>query len=508
MKRQIKLLIALFVVVALSVAGYFMVDVFVPEEEPAVEEKDPVQLEDGEALLGDKQVFMFDALTRKDIETITVDNEFGGFVFENNGKGEFFIQGYDSVVTDETLFATLLNVASYSLSKVKVGSDLSDAKIAEYGLDNPQASWTVKGYDDSWYKVYVGDRILPGQGYYCMLDGRRSVYVLSENIESTVLVPVENYVTPVLCGGISQNDYFTVDDYTIYNYGEMLFSLERVPKDEQENPGALAEVIMDYPTAYYPNTDLYFELLYSYMSLFADSCYKLGASAEDIEAAGVGENCAHRITFEYNGAVLDLRFSELTEDGTYYCWSNMSPNLIGLCDGDKFYYLENRLIDWINPHMFLQYITNLESFKVITENRTVDFEFTHSTASDGDPILHILANGENMSKEDVLNFRQYYQTFYVIAVHGYCDEDESFKLSEEEKKALISDESNAYLTFSYKTLSGEEKIYSFYQYSTGHTLITVNGIGEFYVLDDTVRKVINDTERLMNSEPIEAFGKN
>lgn len=508
MKRQIKLLIALGVVVLLCALGYVLANRFVPEEEPVVVEKDPIQLEDGESLLGDKQVFMFDALSRNDIETITVDNEFGGFVFENNGKGEFFIQGYDTVVTDETLFATFLNVASYSLSKVKVGSDLSDEKIAEYGLDNPQASWTVKGYDDSWYKVYVGDRILPGAGYYCMLDGRKSVYVLSENIGSTVLVPIEDYVTPLICGGISQDDYYTVDDFTVYNYGEKLFSLERVAKDKQENPGALAEVMMNYPTAYYPDSSLYFELIYSYMSLFADSCYKLGAGVEDREAVGVGENPAHRITFNYNGAVLDLRFSELTEEGTYYCWSNMSPNLIGICDGDSFSYLENGLLDWIDPHMFQQYITNLSSLKVITENRSVDFDFTHGMSSDGDPILHIKANGESLSDEDVSNFRQYYQTFYIIAIHGYCDEDEGFKLSEEEKLALLSDETKADLTFVYKTISGDEKTYSFYRYSTGHTLISVNGVGEFYVLADTVEKVINDTERLMNSETIDAFGKN
>ncbi len=509
MKRQTILLIVLSVIAVVCISAYFVLNAQLFSEEPAGEEDDTpkVELEDGEQLHAKDQVFMFNALSRGEIETITVDNSHGGFVFVNDGKGEFYIKGYDSALFDETLFANLLNVTSYSLSKTKVGSDLSKEKIAEYGLDEPQASWTVKGFNGDWYKVWVGDRIIPGNGYYCKLDGRESVYVLSENIGATVLVPIEEYVTPLLCGGIDQNDYYTVEDFTVYKHGEKLFSLELLEKEEQENKEALAEVMMNYPATYYPNSAKYFEIIYSYMSLFADSCHKLGANEEDLEAVGLSDP-ATRITFDYNGATLDLRFSEMNEDGNYYVWSVMSPNIIGVCDGSKFDYLEYRLIDWIDSHLFQRYLVTLSDMTVTTPERTVEFKFSHSVAADGDPILRITANGEEFEKSDVDNFRQYYQTFYAIAVQDYCSSDSGYTMTDEERDALISDPSNATLTFSYKTLSGDEVTLSFYQYTTGHSLVTVDGKGEFYVYADTVEKVVNDTERLMNGEPIEAWGKN
>ncbi|KAA5651648.1 DUF4340 domain-containing protein, partial [Pseudomonas aeruginosa] len=60
---------------------------------------------------------------------------------------------------------------------------MSDEALDEYGLKEPQASWTVQSKSGKAYRVYVGDRLLTGGGYYCMFEGRRSVYVLGTEIE-------------------------------------------------------------------------------------------------------------------------------------------------------------------------------------------------------------------------------------------------------------------------------------------------------------------------------------
>ena len=36
----------------------------------------------------------------------------------------------------------------------------------------------------------------------------------------------------------------------------------------------------------------------------------------------------------------------------------------------------------------------------------------------------------------------------------------------------------------------------------------VNGVGEFYVLTDLVKKIENDTERILKGETVTAFDKN
>ena len=73
---------------------------------------------------------------------------------------------------------------------------------------------------------------------------------------------------------------------------------------------------------------------------------------------------------------------------------------------------------------------------------------------------------------------------------------------------LISDKSNAYMTFTYTTLGGETTELSFYMYSTRHSVVTVNGVGEFYVLTDLVKKLENDTVRVLSGETVTAFDKN
>ncbi len=505
MKRQGILIIVFAALFALALVLYFALirPMTAPEE---VQEETP-ETEEGESLGTQNRFFMFGSLDRKDIKSISVDNEHGGFTFENDGKGEFYIKGHDTVNFDGELFATLLNISSYTLSKSKVGSNLSDDKLLEYGLTEPKASWTVTAYNGDSFKVFVGDRLLTGGGYYCMLEGRRSVYVLGIDVENTILVPIEEYVTPYLSAGISQDDYFLTEDFTVYKYGEKLFSLRLVDKEDMINKDAMAEVIMDYPTEYYPNTSVYYELLYSYMNLIGDSCYKLGATAEDMEAAGL-KDPAHKITFVYNKAKYELNFSEKTEDGTYYAYSNLYPNVIAECNADNYRYLEYDLIDWIDEYVFQQYVTNIAEIDIATDKTKAEFLLSHGFAEDGDAILNVKVKDEYFNEAQVANFRQYYKSFLAIAIKDYYVNDEYCNLNEDEMEALIADKDNAYMTFSYTTLSGDTTELAFYMYSTRHSVVTVNGVGEFYVLTDVVEKLENDTARILNGETVTAFDKN
>lgn len=505
MKRQGILIVVFAALFAILLALYFAV--VRPMTAPVETPDETPETEDGESLGTANRFFMFSSLERKDIKSIKVDNEYGGFTFENDGTGDFFIKGFDNVNFNGELFAKLVNISSYTLSKAKLGSNLSDEKLAEYGLAEPQASWTVTSGSGESFTVYVGDRLLTGGGYYCQLEGRRSAYVLGIDVENTVLVPIEAYVSPIITAGISQDDYYLTEDFTVYKNEEQLFSLRLVDKEDMVNKNALAEVIMDYPTEYYPNSSLYYEIIYSYMNFQGESCYKLGATAEDMKAVGL-DAPAHRITYVYNGAKFELKFSALTEDGKYYATSNLYPNIISVCDGESLEYLENDLIDWIDPYLFQQYVTNVKSMSIRTDKTEASFELYHSFAEDGDQILDVKADGKEFSDEQVANFRQYYKSYLAIAAKDYYENDEYCKLSKAEMEELISDKENAYMTFSYTTLSGETTELSFYMYSTRHSVVTVNGVGEFYVLTDLVKKLENDTVRILNGETVTAFDKN
>ncbi len=506
MKRQRILLICLAALFALLIVGYIFVvrPMVKPEPQP---EAEPLETEAGEVVLGDR-FFMFGDIRTEDVAKIEVKNEHGGFAFTRNDKGAFVIEGYDRVPYDESKLATLVSLTTYTLSKTKVASGANDEKLAEYELTEPRASWTVTTNNGEEHTVYVGGRLLTGGGYYCMYEGRRSVYVLDNDVETAVLCPIESYVNPVICAAISQDDFYMVDDFTVFKGKEQLFSLRLVDKDEMVNKDALAEVIMDYPTAYYPDSPFYYEILYQYMGFIGDSCYKLGVTDEDMVKTGL-DAPAHTVTFKYNGAEYALYFSQLQEDGYYYALSNVYPEYIAKIAGESVEYLEFDLIDWIDAGLFQQYITNISEMTVKTGDIDVTFHLSHSLSADGSTqLLDVTANGKRFSQDEVSNFRQYYKSFLAIAIEDYILADEYCTMTEAELEEYYKDESNVYLTFIYKTTEGKTTVMKFYKYSTRHSAATVNGVGEFYVVTDLITKIASDTQRVLNGEKVTAFAKN
>lgn len=510
MKRQNILLIVLAALFAVLIAVYFIFVKPGTDETKTGDETGTPETEEGEDLGISDRYFLFSSLERSDIASIEVKNEKCSYTFVSDDNGDFHLKGFESLNIDPEKLASLVSVSTYTLAKTKVGSALPDEKLGEYGLLDPQAYWIVTDRDGNRFRVFVGDRLLTGGGYYCMFDGRRSVYVLGTEVEDAILSTPEHFVTPVICAGISQNDYFTVDNFTVFRNGEPMTRIRLVPKEEQINPDALAECIMDYPTAYYPNTSLYYEILYKFMAFTADECVKIDASDEDYEKYGLADP-AHVIIFDYGGHSYRIYFSALT-DGKYYVFSNLYPDVIGYVDADGFKFLEYDLIKWIDPYVFQQYINDIDEISVTSGDVDATFRIAHSPMEnpkdDRAEKITVTANGKTLSESASENFRQYYKNLLAISIRDYCTADEYCPLSAEELKALADDKDAAYLTFTYKKLSGDEGTLRFYRYSTRHSLVTVDGIGEFYVLTDLIDKIRNDTVRILSGEEIVAYSKN
>ncbi len=504
MRRQIITVISFAVLFAVLIAGYM---IFVrPLSSSGKDEKAPVETEEGEVIGITDRIFMFEHIDSADVERYEITNETGTFAMKRGGDGVFAIEGFESVPYDSDRFSKLVSLTTYTLSKTKVASGASEEKLAEYGLDKPQASWTVTTKSGKEHTVYVGGRLLTGGGYYCMYEGRNSVYVLDNDIESAVLCPIESYVNPVICASIKQDDFYKVDDFTVYKGENKLFSLRQVEESEKINKDAKVEVIMDYPTSYYPNTSEYYDVVYQYMGFIGDSCHKLGITDEDLVECGL-DSPEHVITFVYGGINHALYFSEKDEEGNYYAFSNLFPEYIAKVNEESVKYLEYELIDWMDPYIYQQYITNIKELKVEAGGVSTVFELTHGLTADGSAAtLAVTANGKKMSEADVANFRQYYKSLLAISVEDYIVNDEYCPMSEEELIGYYTDD-NVYLSFTYTTLSGKETTLKFYRYSTRHSAATVNGVGEFYVVTDLVTKIANDTVRVLSGEEVIAFAK-
>lgn len=507
MRRQKILMIVCAVLLLVLICAYFFViSPYIAKNTPEKDDETP-QLEQGESLGALNRIFMFDAIAADKISKITVENSDDSYVFVKNSKGDLVIEGHEEIPVEVEAVALLKNVTGNTLTTKRVWSNCTDEKLDEYGLLEPQATWTVESTDGKTFTAYVGDALLTGGGYYVMMEGRRTVYTMSNDIKETVLAPAEKYVQAVVCAGIQQDDFYTVDKFTMYKNGEKMFRIRLVDKDQQNNPDALAENILDYPTAYYPDSSLYYEVVYQYMGYVADSCYSIDITDEERAEIGM-DDPAHVITFTYNETDYEVYFSSKNEDGTYYSESSLFPGVIGICNEKDLKYLEYDLIDWLDPYVYQQYITNISHLSVEGDGVSAEFDLSHSLDDKGqETVLSVEYGGKKFDTENVENFRQYYKGILALSIVDYYKDDEYCTKTEEEMQALMADEDNAMMTVRYKTRDGEESVLRFYRYSTRHCVVTVNGVGEFYLSCDLVDKVLSDTAKVITGEKVIANAK-
>lgn len=511
MSKQKKKLILLAALFALLVIVYFAVVVPLVESGEAGDETNPPETVDGEIIGLNDRYMMYPQVERESMKSLKIENEHGSYEFYLDKNGDFQLRGYEGVTYDPTKFANLVTSVGYPLAKVKVVDNASDKELAEYGLDNPRAYWTLTTTAGQTYRVAVGYDLLTGGGYYVMLDGRRSVYVLDNTLEDGVLASIEYMTSGILIAGLSQDSYLAVDNFIIEHNGEKFIHISQVPENERVNDQALVENIMSYPAGYYPNEDLYYEVLFSYINLLGTEVRHLVPTSEEYLACGLpdmlsenAEPAAHRVLFDVDGEPIILYFSEKQPDDTYNVVSSLFPEKIVSLPASSCTYLEKDLLDWLEKYPFQQWIITVSAMEIRGAGADVKFDLTHGKDEAGNNTLDVqCSTGKFIPNSDVINFRQFFRTLLSVKIEDYVP------LSEDEIAALTADEKNCLLTFIITNLSGEETVYKFYPYSGSgrRALMTVNGYGEFYVLTDLIEKIASDANKVLSGLEVNSYAK-
>ena len=396
----------------------------------------------GEALggvLNSKRVMMFPRVSQDETYSIRVSNQYGSYeVYRQNvlnsdastGKKyttEVKIRGTEgSLATyNAELFASLCVSCGYTTSIQKL--DFSDPKtprdkngnvrFADYGLENiydengnltyaPAVYTIVKGeYDaDGYcspaiqtvevdgktetrqveYTVKVGYRILSGGGYYVQLVGRDTVYIVSSQIENTVLQSVESLVMPMAVYPLQVNSYTMISDFSLKAYSEggktEIASFSYVDVADRDGSILTLEPYKNHlsmMSGYKLNSDRVSKVMELFYKMDFLGCKKLNPSTEELSEYGFGQNF-FQISFKYDPNISitgtmdeencienELLISARTEDGTHYVYSELYDMIVEV-DEYYFSYLnwENR--DWYNSSFFQQDISYVKemSFKI------------------------------------------------------------------------------------------------------------------------------------------------
>lgn len=540
-KKQRTLAIVLACIFVLSIPLYFFVIVPLTKI-----------ITDSTGTDSDREI-MYTQTERANIKSIEVTNEYGSFKFVYlDGLKKYVIEGHEFATYDATLFSQLVIDTGYTLSKATVENENAE-KLSDYGLDeasNP-ASFTLTTKENVQYKVFVGDRIVSGGGYYARMDGENKVYVLDTTLATTVLSPIEAFITPVLVNPSTLTTYFDVPEFSIYK-GAYVPEEEKDDTSGGENNnqgstegtdstydpeknivvkmhylgqkdlgsygdyGTNATYHMDYPGDGIYNPSMYINsVLQMFMSYQGTETVKLEPQTEDFKKYGLlgdSEYTLYVVNYmtgtDENGKEIKIEvinrvyFSKLMTDEETGEKFRYAHSLFYNKDMAENLLVYNNIIAKVPEYNceFLTYDLNtwvddkLFSTVISTvhtmriEAENTDILFT--LTGEGESLVVTEANGH---KPEVKNFKKFYQTILTMSKGGYVNK------TDEELQKLTADDKNITLKLTVKLRNGNTLELKFYSYGV-QTYYTINGAGEFYLPTTQVSKVLADAIRVTKDE--------
>ncbi len=512
-KAQQRLVIVIAAVLAALAVAYFAVvrPVVNKQEELTTE---PLVTVEGEIAGANGRYQLFEQVARSDMKSIEVVNEHGSYKFIRDEGDAFVIEGAENTLYSAELFSQLVVDTGYTLAKVKIGDNITD-DLYKYGLDEKSspAYFCVTTLTGKTHKVYVGNRITTGGGYYARYEGRDSVYVLDTTLASTVLRPIENYVTPLLSYPTSMNTYFLVENFTVF-HGEEVFASFKYLEEGERNPiNTYSAFAMLYPGegTYCPSGYLD-SALQAFINFEGSEVVKLAPDDKDITTY-FPEGFAHTV-YIVNNIPKDttdsskgytpvenmLFFSNLHEDkdgnAFYYCFSDRF-NIIAKVNDYTAAFLQWDLNMWVSETIYQLQIDTVEEMKFeLADGQTVTFLLN---GLGQDLVVTVKETG---FKPNVKNFRQLYKMILSV------NKENTHNMTDDEVKALIANEKSHQLTMTVKLRAGGELKYDIYNYSDRRSYYCINGAEcDFYVLRTMVNKLSDDVIRVTKDETVNSEDK-
>ncbi|MBQ2733397.1 MAG: DUF4340 domain-containing protein [Clostridia bacterium] len=513
-KAQQRLIIVIAAVLAALAIAYFAVvrPVVNKQEEITTE---PLVTVEGEIEGANGRYQLFEQVVRSDMQSIEVVNEHGSYKFVRGEDGDsFVIEGSESTLYSAELFSQLVVDTGYTLAKVKIGDNITD-DLYKYGLDEKSspAYFCVTTLTGKTHKVYVGNKITTGGGYYARYDGRDSVYVLDTTLALTVLRPIETYVTPLLSYPTSMTTYFLIDNFTVFHGEEVFASFKYLEEDERSKFNTYSAFAMLYPGegTYCPSGYLD-SALQAFVNFQGSVVEKLAPDDKDIETY-FPEGFAHTVyivnnipkdpndsTKGYTPVENMLFFSNLHEDKEgnpfYYCYSDRF-NIIAKVNDYTAAFLQWDLNMWVSETIYQLQIDTVAEMKFeLPNDQTVTFQL------EGVEQELVVTVKETGFKPVVKNFRQLYKMLLSV------NKEDTHNMTDEEIKALIENEKSHQLTLTVKLRTGEELRYDIYNYSDRRSYYTINGAEcDFYLLRTMVNKLADDVIKVTKDETVNSEDK-
>jgi len=385
-----------------------------------------VDTEDGESLGTSNRILMFNHTSQANIQSIELHNSYGTYTFYRDSDDSFQIKGYEGTPYSSTMFSSLAVSSGYTLTMQKIDNPIKDENglYTEYGLSKEtrkDENGNEYVYEPNWYRmidasgnsytVYVGDAIPSGAGYYVKYTERDAVYIMNYSVDSSVLsmydpdnplpsvdnimdLPVEDFVSPVICYPMTLNTYFDVQNFSVFRDPDLkrlesedpTYDLKPIVSfsfwDMDSRFGTFYHTrsyVLNYPQNYLVNTTATDSALQSFYSMKFVDVTKLGVTDEDLTKYGL-DSPAYVVFFTFQEVDHYIAISALTENGTYYVTSALYDMIVEV-DRSQLLFLDYNLYDWVDRSYFDMNIAWLTEMTVEVGGMTYHF-YTDNSQSD------------------------------------------------------------------------------------------------------------------------------
>lgn len=366
---------------------------------------------EGEEVGTSDRIQIFKQIKQEDIDTIEVFNEYGKYVFYVDKDGDFQIKGYEGYPFHRVMFSSLAVSCGYTLSTRKIVDPIKDENglYTEYGLaaeTRVDEEGNEYAYEPYWYRItdvngnqqtmLIGDPVPSRTGYYVKLVDRDAVYVMNygvdgsylgmydqktyDSIESILHVPIEKFVTPMVCYPMEMNNYFDVDFFAIWDGDTFMSMPEDAPEEElmkyepivsftywdlEERKGtfyANTPYILGHPEGYVANDTSIDVCLQSFYTLQPLGVVHLGVDDDVMKEYGL-DKPEYVIFFTFLEKYDHWIFiSEETENGTRYVTSGLYDFIVEVDSKSLPFlgYTKNEWVDDLYFSMNLAWATKIE----------------------------------------------------------------------------------------------------------------------------------------------------
>jgi len=561
----------LIVIIAVAALAALLIIVYFAAIRPLLN-KDDSNKSEGISLIWEDEVnylntsfLMFEHIDREHLDSIAIHNpgnaklygekyvDWGFFRYhtsEENVKpgeadsagyvdGEFYLTGYEYAPYDNTKIAYLINSTGMTICSARIEDHCTD--YSKYGLafedENDIMYFTITKTDGTSYKVYVGNMLPSGNGYYARVAGsdtlrstgleqeRDSVYLFSNSYIGVSLMTyppfmADPYITyPLDLNTNSKLDMFYLIDY----YNDFTFSVLPV-KSARNDPfspfsGSCLYYTVD-PEGYYAST-AFEDMVVSLQEFKGSAVLELGSpvtvideetgeevieyglTQQQLEKYGLdSEHYRYDLYFVHLGIPNDVIFSDLRTDASgnryYYAYSFTFNSLLYVSYETAPFLRWDRSV-FINTAPVGLSIYNCDTYSIKGSYVDLGVEFPdRKGVQTVDETFRVSGNSNTVTVKrmktgeaiDRYNFsRLYLQTLYLNMREELPSEERDRILAEVSPACEITISTRASIVYKTDsagnetnevdyTLPSVTRVYRFYPFSSGRMLMTVESIDE------------------------------